>query len=144
MHRGKAHLESYTAVPDCTVAYVCDVDSRAAEESAAWVERKTGKRPKVVTDFRRALEDPSLDAISIAMPNHWHAPAAILACQAGKHVYVEKPVSHNLLESAKLMAAATKAAAKGIVAAMRARMPGYLVPRLVREMVGESSKTLVL
>src|SRR3546814_6501987 len=58
-------------------------------------EKNQGKRPKLAPDFRKALEDKDLDAMAIATPDHWHAPAAILACKAGKHVYLEKPSSHN-------------------------------------------------
>lgn len=108
LHRGKAHLESFLTAPDCEIGAVCDVDRRAAEESAEWVEKKTGRRPKVLGDFRRALEDPGLDAISIAAPNHWHAPMTMLACAAGKHVYVEKPGSHNALEGQWMVASARK------------------------------------
>jgi predicted dehydrogenase len=108
LHRGKAHLEGFLTVPGCVILTVCDVDRRAAAEAADWVEKKTGRRPKEVVDFRRMLDDPSLDAISIAAPNHWHAPATILACDAGKHVYVEKPGSHNAREAQWMMAAARK------------------------------------
>ncbi len=108
LHRGKAHLESFLTVPGCEIGTVCDVDRRATAESASWVERKTGKRPKEVTDFRRMLDDRSLDAVSVAAPNHWHAPATILGCEAGKHVYVEKPGSHNAREGEWIVAAARK------------------------------------
>jgi predicted dehydrogenase len=67
-----------------------------------------GEKPKGVKDLRRVLDDPDIDAVSIAMPDHWHAPAAILACAAGKHVYVEKPGSHNGEESEWIVAAARK------------------------------------
>lgn len=108
LHRGQAHLESFSGLEGCEVVAVCDVDQRAAESGAALVEKKTGRRPRVVTDFRRLLEDREIDALSIAAPNHWHAPAAILACSAGKHVYVEKPGSHNAREGELLVAAAKK------------------------------------
>jgi hypothetical protein len=108
LHRGKAHLEGFLTVPGCVIGTVCDVDRRAAAEAADWVEKKTGRRPKEVSDFRRMLDDRSLDAISIAAPNHWHAPATILACDAGKHVYVEKPGSHNAQEAQWMVAAARK------------------------------------
>lgn len=108
LHRGKAHLEGFLTVPGCVIGTVCDVDRRATAESADWVEKKTGRRPKEVVDFRRMLDDRTLDAISIAAPNHWHAPATILACDAGKHVYVEKPGSHNAQESLWMVTAARK------------------------------------
>jgi predicted dehydrogenase len=72
------------------------------------VLRKQERKPKGVTDFRRILDDPEVDVLSIAAPNHWHAPATILACSAGKHVYVEKPGSHNPWEAHQMVAAARK------------------------------------
>jgi predicted dehydrogenase len=85
------------------IAYVCDVDesrlSRAQKESGA---------EHAVTDLRRVLDDPAVDAVAIATPDHWHVPAALLACQAGKHVYVEKPCSHNIAEGRLLVGAAER------------------------------------
>lgn len=106
--RGMAHIAGYLAVPEAEIAYICDVDRRAVEHGVAAVSRKQSTKPQGVNDLRRMLEDPNLDAVSIATPDHWHAPAAILACAAGKHVYVEKPGSHNLHESELLVAAARK------------------------------------
>ena len=87
------------------VRYVCDVDSRAAEKAVAEVTGMGDQRPRGLTDFRRALEDPSLDALVIAAPDHWHTPASLLALQAGKHVYVEKPCGHNPREGELLVEA---------------------------------------
>lgn len=106
--RGMAHIQSFLAQPDVEIAYVCDVDSRALAKGAKAVEKRQSTPPKTIEDFRHALDDQSLDAISIATPNHWHAPATILACAAGKHVYVEKPASHNPRESQWMVAAAAK------------------------------------
>ena len=106
--RGKDHIAGYLAIPNCEIAYICDVDSKVLASGLDLVAKKQTNKPKGISDLRRMLEDPELDAISIATPDHWHAPAAILACAAGKHVYVEKPGSHNLHESQLLMAAATK------------------------------------
>jgi predicted dehydrogenase len=106
--RGKDHIAGYLGVPNVEIAYVCDVDSRALDRGVALVAQKQARKPSAVTDLRRMLEDRDLDAVSIATPDHWHAPAAILACSAGKHVYVEKPGSHNLHESQLLVAAARK------------------------------------
>ncbi len=106
--RGMAHIDAYLSLPDTEVAYVCDVDSRAIEKAAAAVVRRNRKRPQGVSDFRQILEDPAVDVISVATPNHWHAPAAILACAAGKHVYVEKPGSHNPREGELIVQAARK------------------------------------
>ena len=106
--RGMAHIDGLTAVPNVEIAYICDVDSRAIEKGIKAVAKKTGKEPKGVKDFRHVLDDKSVDAISIATPNHWHAIATILACAAGKHVYVEKPGSHDAHESELMVAAARK------------------------------------
>ena len=81
---------------------------RAAEKCIATVEGLQKSKPKAIPDFRKALEDKKLDAIVIAAPDHWHAPAAILASKAGKHVYLEKPCSHNPGEGEILVAASEK------------------------------------
>lgn len=106
--RGMAHIAGFLALPHVEVGYVCDVDSRAVEKGVAAVARKQAKKPLGVKDFRTILDRPDLDAISIATPEHWHAPATLLACAAGKHVYVEKPGSHNLREGQLMVAAARK------------------------------------
>ena len=99
LNRGLAHLDAYVQIPDVEVVAVCDVDERRVAAAIERVAAKTGYRPTGVKDFRRLLERADLDAVSIAMPNFWHAPATILACSAGKHVYVEKPGSHNAREA---------------------------------------------
>src|SRR5712671_4804939 len=106
--RGMAHIAGYLAIPEAEIACICDVDSRALERGLAAVEKKQGRKPKGVKDLRQMLEDKTVDAVSIAAPDHWHAPATILACAAGKHVYVEKPGSHNPHESELMVAAARK------------------------------------
>src|SRR5205085_10619665 len=93
---------------NCEVLHVCDVDSRAAATCIDSVEKLQKKRPGAMPDFRKALEDKDVDALVIAAPDHWHAPAAILASSAGKHVYVEKPCSHNPHEGELLVEAMTK------------------------------------
>ncbi len=90
------------------VAYICDVDTRAVDRTIAGVGELQEKRPQGVTDFRRALDDPAVDALVIAAPDHWHTPAAILAMQAGKHVYLEKPCSHNPREGELIVEAQRK------------------------------------
>ena len=79
-----------------------------ARAAAKAVAKITGKAPKVVTDLRRVLDDKSVDAVTVATPDHWHAPATILACDAGKHVYVEKPCSHNIREGRLMVEAARR------------------------------------
>ncbi|HBE97769.1 MAG TPA: dehydrogenase, partial [Verrucomicrobiales bacterium] len=106
LSRGKAHINNFAKLEGVEIAYVCDVDkNRLASGAKLATEKQGGKAPKAVTDFRRILEDKEVDILSIAAPNFWHAPATILGCDAGKHVYVEKPGSHNPRE-AELMVAA--------------------------------------
>jgi predicted dehydrogenase len=104
--RGMKHIAGFLSVPNTEIAYICDVDSRAIDKGVAEVAKKQENKPKGVKDLRQLLDDPHLDAVAIATPDHWHAPAAILACAAGKHVYLEKPGSHNAHESELLVAAA--------------------------------------
>jgi predicted dehydrogenase len=94
--------------PDVEIAYVCDPDSRRWSGVQKVVESAQGKTPKGVQDFRRMLEDKSVDVVVNATPDHWHALGTILACQAGKDVYVEKPLSHNVWEGRKMVEAARK------------------------------------
>ncbi len=104
--QGKGHLDGYASNPDSVVTVLCDVDSRLADGGIKRVAEKQGSAPKYVQDLRRIMEDKDVDAVSIATPNHWHALAAIWAIQAGKDVYVEKPVSHNVFEGRKIVEAA--------------------------------------
>src|ERR1700757_1218372 len=106
--RGMAHIAAFLAQPNCEIAYICDVDTRAMEKGVAAVAKHQDRKPQGVQDFRKVLDDPAVDAISIATPNHWHAPATIMACAAGKHVYVEKPCCHNPHEGELMVAAARK------------------------------------
>jgi predicted dehydrogenase len=106
--RGLALARNFSQQKNCEVIYISDVDTRAMETCIGTVEKIQNKRPKAAPDFRKALEDKSLEAMVIATPDHWHAPAAILACKAGKHVYVEKPCSHNPNEGEMLVAASRK------------------------------------
>ena len=101
--QGNGHLKRYLALPNVEIAYLCDVD-----QGRLGAASKVADKAKTVTDLRRVLDDPSVDAVSIATPDHWHAPAAILACAAGKHVYVEKPCSHNFQEGRWLVEAARR------------------------------------
>lgn len=103
--RGHALAESFARQANSEVLYVCDVDSRAVDETSAAVRDLQDRAPNGVIDFRRALDDADLDALVIAAPDHWHAPATIMALQAGKHVYVEKPCGHNPREGELLVEA---------------------------------------
>src|SRR4051812_2650415 len=106
--RGTELALSLAALPGAVVRYVCDVDEDHVHRSAAIVGERQGIEPKAAGDFRHVLDDPSIDAVAIATPDHWHAPAAILACAAGKHVYVEKPCCHNPHEGELLVEAQKK------------------------------------
>ncbi|MFT3946806.1 MAG: Gfo/Idh/MocA family oxidoreductase [Agriterribacter sp.] len=106
--RGLALAQNFANQSNCEVMYVCDVDSQSMDKCIDAVKKIQQSAPKRAGDFRKALEDKALDAMVIATPDHWHAPAAILSCKAGKHVYVEKPCSHNPHEGELLVAAAKK------------------------------------
>lgn len=106
--RGLAVGKNFAAQNNCEVLFVCDVDSRAAEKCVYEVEKVQHKKPLSSPDFRKALEHKDLDVLIVTAPDHWHAPAAILACAAGKHVYLEKPCSHNPGEGELVVAAAKK------------------------------------
>ena len=106
--RGLAHIECLTNLPGVNVSYICDVDDRAIASGIKAAAKWQKAEPKGLKDFRKALEDSSLDAVTIATPDHWHAPMAILGLAAGKHVYVEKPCSHNPYEGELLIEAGRK------------------------------------
>jgi predicted dehydrogenase len=112
--RGRGHIKELLKVPGVRLVALCDVDQDVIDKQVAALA-KENITVKTYRDFRECCADKDIDAVTIATPNHSHVLIALTALQHGKHVYVEKPVSHNLIESAKLMAAATKAAAKGIV-----------------------------
>lgn len=106
--RGLALATNYALQPNCEVISISDVDTRAAEKCIGIVNDTQKSKPANIPDFRKALENKDLDALVVAAPDHWHAPAAILASKAGKHVYLEKPCSHNPHEGELLVAAAKK------------------------------------
>src|SRR6266852_1337246 len=103
-NRGKDHVDAFSRVPNVEVAARCDVDESVLNKRRGEVRGS----PRTFVDVRRLLEDPTIDAISIATPNHWHSLIAIWACQAGKDVYVEKPCSHDVFEGRKCVEAARK------------------------------------
>ena len=104
---GMNHVRTLCARSDVEIAWVCEVDSKRLEDAAQHVESTLGHRPQTTADMRQVLDDGRVDAVFIATPDHWHGPAAILALDAGKHVYVEKPCCHNIREG-RLMAEAVK------------------------------------
>ncbi len=106
--RGFFVARMFAQLPNVEVAYVCDVDSKVLEKTIAEIEKVSGKKPKGFTDVRKMLEEKDMDAMYIAAPDHWHAPATMMAVKSGKSVYVEKPCSHNPAEGEMLVKAATK------------------------------------
>jgi predicted dehydrogenase len=105
--RGNAHIKGYARLSNVEIAALCDIDESVLNKRSAELKDK-GIQPKTYVDVRKLLEDKSVDAISIATPNHWHTLMAIWGCQAGKDVYVEKPCTHNLWEGRQLIRAAEK------------------------------------
>ena len=106
--RGKAHIRAATDNPKTEVAAVVDIDQAVAEKAAALAAQQQGRKPKEYGDLRDMLQDKSIDIVTVATTNHWHALATIWAVQAGKDVYCEKPASHNIWEGRKMVEAARK------------------------------------
>ncbi len=105
-NRGPQLVNTFKNVPGVEFAYVCDCDEKALEKGVASVTSHFGNKPKAVKDFRQALDDPAVDALVCAAPNHWHAAATLWGCAAGKHVYVEKPASQTPEEGERMIEAA--------------------------------------
>lgn len=106
--RGTYLAEKFAQRPDAEVAYLCDVNPRCFARAREAVEEVQQRKPKLVKDFREILDDPDVDALVNATPDHWHGLGTIMACQAGKDVYVEKPLCHNIWEGRKMVEAARK------------------------------------
>jgi predicted dehydrogenase len=106
--QGGAHIQNYLRMPNVEIAAVCDIDDSILKNRLDQIEKEKGKRPQGFKDIRKLLEDKTIDAVSIATPNHNHTLQTIWACQAGKDVYIEKPLSHNIFESRQIVAAAKK------------------------------------
>jgi predicted dehydrogenase len=106
--RGRDHMRDCAKISGVEVATICDPDQTQMAQRASEFESLASKRPALEQDLRRVLEDRNIDAVTIATCNHWHALAAIWACQAGKHVYVEKPVCHDFFSGAQMVAASRK------------------------------------
>ncbi len=119
-NRGSQLAERFAKRSDIRIAYVCDPDEKAIPKGIKAATSQGAPAPKGIKDFRRALEDPAVDALICAAPNHWHATATIMACQAGKHVYLEKPCSHTP-EEGELMIAAVKKTGKVVQVGMQRR-----------------------
>ena len=106
--RGKSHMQAFTSLPNVDLVALCDIDDSVLATAAKFVTEKRGKEPATYKDLRKLLEDKSIDAISIATPNHQHTLQTIWAMQAGKDVYVEKPCSHSMFEAKQIVAATRK------------------------------------
>ncbi|WP_373398643.1 Gfo/Idh/MocA family oxidoreductase [Algoriphagus halophilus] len=109
--QGSNHINQWCALKDnrnVRLKTLCDVDEQYFSEKSKIVIEKTGVTPLTEWDMRAVFDDPEIDGVSFAVPNHWHALGTIWACQAGKHVYVEKPASHNVFEGRKMVEAARK------------------------------------
>ena len=106
--RGRQLAQGFASLSDARVVTLADVDQRVLPPVVSEVTDRQGSTPRTVSDFRTLLDDPAVDALVFAVPDHWHALATILACRAGKDVYVEKPASHNIREGAAMVAAARK------------------------------------
>jgi len=110
-NQGSFHIESWCNIKDShnvKLKTLCDTDELLFSSRSKMVVEKTGEKPQLEWDLHKVLDDKEIDAVSIATPNHWHALATIWACQAGKHVYVEKPASYNIVEGRKMVEAARK------------------------------------
>jgi predicted dehydrogenase len=106
--RGRDHINSFASLPEARIVALCDVNKAALDQGAAYTRERTGVKPKLYADLRSLLADKDVDVVALATPNHWHALGAIWACQAGKDVYVEKPVSHNIQEGRRIVQAARR------------------------------------
>ncbi len=110
-NQGSVHINTWCNLKNShnvVIKTLCDTDEQLFDSRSKIVMDKTGVKPKTEWDIHKVLEDKDINAVSIVMPNHWHALATIWACQSGKHVYVEKPASHNIWEGRKMIEAATK------------------------------------
>jgi len=102
--RGGSHISAFSGRKDCEVAYIVDIDEKVGRDRCNSIEKRTGRRPRFVKDMREVFDD----IVSTATPNHWHALCGVWAMQAGKDVFIEKPISHDIPEGAALVAAAKK------------------------------------
>ena len=139
--RGTTLATEFAKQPNTEVAYVCDVDSRNVGKAIESVSQFQDQPIKGVTDFRRILDDQSIDVLVIATPDHWHGPAAIFGAQAGKHIYVEKPCCHNPAEGEMMLAAATAHRTQMQVGTQRRSHPA-LRDAISRLHAGEFGKVL--
>lgn len=126
LSRGASLMQTFAAQPGVVIKYLCDVDETRAIAGAARLKADKGQEPEPIGDFRRILDDPQVDVLVCAAPNHWHAPATIMGVNAGKHVYVEKPCSHNPWEGETMVAAARKANKAVQMGSQRRSYPAFI------------------
>jgi len=139
---GSHHVRELVKRKDVQVAWVCDVDSQRMGKAAEIVSGETKIQPRTTSDLRSILDDDNVDAVFIATPDHWHAPAAIMALNAGKHVYVEKPCCHNIREGV-LMAQAVEHSGKHLQVGTQSRSADFLMEAMQRIREGEIGEVLV-
>jgi len=139
--RGAALAASFAAIGGARVASLCDVDERTLDKAVLAVPNRQSHSPQRVGDLRRVFDDPAIDAVVIATPDHWHGPATVLACAAGKHVYVEKPASHSPREGEMMVAAARKHGRVVQLGTQRRSMPGT-IEAVERLRAGEIGRVL--
>ncbi len=139
---GSNHVRTLAKRKDVEIAYVCDVDKRRLAAAVESVSSIAGNTPKAVDDLRNLLDAREVDAVFIATPDHWHVPAALLAMDAGKHVYVEKPCSHNIREGQLLVKKAGQSG-KVLQVGTQSRSAPFLKEAIQRVHEGEIGEVLV-
>ncbi len=140
--RGRSLLGAFTSLPDVELRAICDVDDASIERARAVLNEAGVAQPPAEKDMRRLFDDPSLDAVVIATPDHWHTPAAILACDAGKDVYVEKPCSHNIREG-RLLVEAARRNARVVQHGTQSRSRPDIIEAIERIRSGEIGRALM-
>jgi predicted dehydrogenase len=139
---GTHHLDALLGRDDVRIAFVCDADANRLAAAAKRVADKSKQAPKAVKDMREVLDQKDVDAVFIATPDHWHAPATILACDAGKHVYVEKPCCHNLREG-RLMTEAARRAKRVVQTGTQSRSTRHVMDAMAALKSGIIGEVLV-
>lgn len=134
--RGKALSEAVALSPNATISWMCDVDDVILDEHKKWHQETLGYVPPVEKDYRKLLEKNDIDIVAIATPEHWHAPMAIMAMQAGKHVYIEKPCSHNPYENELLVKAQNR---YGLLCQMGNQQRSSETSQRAIQMIGEGA-----
>jgi predicted dehydrogenase len=139
---GTNHLKLLVQRKDVRIDYLCEPDANRLASAVKVVKDATGKEPKAVKDLRQVLDDKSIQAVWIATPDHWHGPATILACDAGKHVYVEKPCSHNIREG-RLMIESARRNKRIVQVGTQSRSSDHIMEAMKRIQAGAIGEVLV-